>query len=91
MTLRTSFVKAIEDGADARMKTDTRTIVVNVPPAQAFEPVRRIGGATGWYFGNLLWSARGWVDQRLGGVGMRRGRRDRRALRGGRRDRRLDS
>jgi hypothetical protein len=76
MTLRTSFVKAIEDGAAARIKRDTRTVVVDVPRAQAFEPVRRVGGATGWYFGNLLWSARGWVDQRCGGVGMRRGRRD---------------
>ena len=76
MTLRASFVKAIEDGAEERWKRDTRTIVVNVPPALAFEPVRRVGGATGWYFGNSLWKARGWVDRRLGGVGMHRGRRD---------------
>jgi uncharacterized protein YbjT (DUF2867 family) len=76
MTLRTSFVKAIEEGAEARWKIDTRTIVVSVPPVRAFEPVRRLGGATGWYFGNLLWKARGWVDRRLGGVGMHRGRRD---------------
>ena len=61
MTLRTSFVKAIEEGAEARWKIDTRTIVVSVPPVRAFEPVRRLGGATGWYFGNLLWKARGWV------------------------------
>jgi len=76
MTLRTSFVKAIEEGAEARWKIDTRTIVVSVPPNRAFEPIRRLGGATGWYFGNLLWKARGWVDRRLGGVGMHRGRRD---------------
>ena len=76
MTLRTSFVKAIEEGAEARWKIDTRTIVVSVPPVRAFEPVRRLGGATGWYLGNLFWKARGWVDRRLGGVGMHRGRRD---------------
>ena len=76
MALRASFTKAIEDGADTRLKVDTRTIEVSVPPAQAFEPVRRVGGAAGWYFGNLLWTARGWLDQRFGGVGMRRGRRD---------------
>ena len=76
MTLRASFAKAIEDGAAGRLKTDTRTITVNVPPAQAFEPVRRVGGASGWYFGNLLWTARGWVDRLLGGRGMQRGRRD---------------
>ena len=76
MPLRASFAKAIEDGTPARIKTDTRTVTVNVPPAQAFEPVRRVGGAAGWYFGNPLWKARGWVDRLLGGVGMHRGRRD---------------
>ena len=76
MPLHDAFVDAIDDGAAARRKTDTRTAVVNVPPAQAFAPVRRIGGATGWYFGNPLWRVRGWMDQLVGGVGMRRGRRD---------------
>jgi hypothetical protein len=75
MTLRASFTKAIQ-GSTARLKVDTRTVVVDVPPAQAFEPVRRVGGAAGWYFGNPLWKARGWVDRQLGGVGMHRGRRD---------------
>jgi uncharacterized protein YbjT (DUF2867 family) len=76
MPLRASLVKAIEEGAPARWKQDTRSVVVDVPPAQAFEPVRRVGGATGWYFGNFLWKARGWLDRRLGGVGMHRRRRD---------------
>lgn len=76
MPLRAAFITAIEDGTAARVKEDTRTIVVDVPPAQAFEPVRRIGGAAGWYFGNVLWTARGWLDRCLGGVGMGRGRRD---------------
>ena len=47
-----------------------------VSPAQAFRPIRRIGGATGWYFGNRLWRLRGFVDLLAGGVGVRRGRRD---------------
>jgi hypothetical protein len=76
MPLRASLVKAIEEGAPARWKQDTRSVVVDVPPAQAFEPVRRVGGATGWYFGNFLWKARGWLDRRLGGVGMHRRRRE---------------
>lgn len=33
-----------------------------------------IGGKTGWYYGNLLWEMRGIMDQLMGGVGMRRGR-----------------
>ncbi len=76
MCLRAAFFNAIEEGAAARRKQDTRTVVVNVAPSQAFAPVRRIGGASGWYFGNVLWSVRGWLDRWLGGVGMSRGRRD---------------
>ncbi len=33
-----------------------------------------IGGKTGWYYGNWLWEIRGFMDQLVGGVGMRRGR-----------------
>ena len=55
---------------------DSRTITVDVPPDQAFAPIRRIGGRTGWYYGNWLWSLRGFLDLLVGGVGVRRGRRD---------------
>ncbi len=74
--LRSAIVTAIEGGAGARRKEDVRTVIADVPPAQAFAPVRRIGGVTGWYFGDALWKARGWLDRCFGGVGMRRGRRD---------------
>ena len=55
---------------------DSRTITVAVSPEQAFAPIRRIGGQTGWYYGNWLWSLRGFLDLLIGGVGVRRGRRD---------------
>jgi uncharacterized protein YbjT (DUF2867 family) len=55
---------------------DSRTISVDVPVAAAFTPVRRIGGKTGWYYGNWLWQIRGFMDLLVGGVGVRRGRRD---------------
>jgi uncharacterized protein YbjT (DUF2867 family) len=55
---------------------DSRTVTVDVPAAVAFRPIRRIGGATGWYYGNWLWRLRGFVDLLVGGVGLRRGRRD---------------
>jgi len=55
---------------------DSRTIDVAVPPEQAFAPIRRIGGRTGWYYGNWLWWLRGFLDLLIGGVGLRRGRRD---------------
>ena len=62
---------------------DTRTRHVAATPRQAFEPIRRIGGATGWYYGNWLWQLRGLIDRALGGVGMHRGRRDSDWLRAG--------
>ncbi len=55
---------------------DSRSIEVPVPPAEAFRPIRRIGGATGWYFADRLWRLRGFFDLVAGGVGVRRGRRD---------------
>ena len=55
---------------------DDRHITVHVPPERAFAAIRRIGGANGWYYGNWLWQIRGGLDILVGGVGMRRGRRD---------------
>ena len=43
---------------------------------RAFLPIARIGGARGWYCGTWLWRLRGAADLLIGGVGMRRGRRD---------------
>ncbi len=53
-----------------------RTAEVNVSPQAAFAPIQRIGGQTGWYFGDWLWRLRGFLDLLVGGVGVRRGRRD---------------
>jgi hypothetical protein len=55
---------------------DVRTVEVPAPSAVAFRPIQRIGGGTGWYYGNWLWTLRWWVDLLMGGVGLRRGRRD---------------
>jgi len=53
---------------------DARERDVPVAPARAFAPIRRIGGTTGWYYGNRLWRLRGFLDLLAGGVGLRRGR-----------------
>lgn len=50
---------------------DSRTITVPVSRHQAFDPIRRIGGTTGWYYGNWLWRLRGLIDLAVGGPGMR--------------------
>ena len=55
---------------------DSRTQSVKANEAQAFRPIRRIGGETGWYYGTWLWQIRGFLDLLVGGVGVRRGRRD---------------
>jgi uncharacterized protein YbjT (DUF2867 family) len=55
---------------------DSRVITVALPPDLAFVPIERIGGQTGWYYGDLLWHLRGWLDLMFGGAGLRRGRRD---------------
>ena len=43
--------------------------------ADVWQSVCRIGGKTGWYYGNFLWRLRGILDRLAGGVGLRRGRR----------------
>ena len=53
---------------------DSRTAKVGMPPALAFKPIQRIGGATGWYSWNWLWRLRGFIDLLVGGIGVRRGR-----------------
>jgi hypothetical protein len=48
-----------------------------------FDVFSTLGGATGWLSLNWAWHLRGWLDRLIGGVGMRRGRRDPRHLRVG--------
>jgi uncharacterized protein YbjT (DUF2867 family) len=55
---------------------DSQTAETKVSPAEAFAPIRRIGGQNGWYFAQFLWRIRGFADLLAGGVGLRRGRRD---------------
>lgn len=40
-----------------------------------------IGGENGWFAFDILWKIRGFLDKLLGGVGLRRGRRDKKTLR----------
>ncbi len=53
---------------------ESLTVVTTKTPAEAFEPIRRIGGKAGWYYANVLWRVRGLVDLWTGGPGLRRGR-----------------
>lgn len=62
---------------------DSRTVPVALPADQVFPLVEAIGGDTGWYYGDWLWRVRGFLDLLVGGVGLRRGRRDPKRLRPG--------
>jgi uncharacterized protein YbjT (DUF2867 family) len=62
---------------------EARTTTVEAPPSVAFDAITRLGGETGWLYGNALWRLRGWVDQLIGGVGFRQGRRHETHLRVG--------
>jgi len=59
-----------------RLLINEQTGRTPVDPHRAFAPIRRIGGRTGWYFGNPLWKIRGLIDLMMGGVGLRWGRPD---------------
>lgn len=47
------------------------------------DKVWSIGGDNGWYFANILWKIRGYVDKIFGGVGLRRGRTNSNSLESG--------
>ena len=66
------FSKYIEVPVNGCFK-DIRSIKLENTSA-SLEKIWAIGGKTGWYYGNWLWEIRGILDQLVGGVGMRRGR-----------------
>ncbi|MDP9347121.1 MAG: SDR family oxidoreductase [Actinomycetota bacterium] len=66
-----------------RRLVSSRAVRIDSEPGQAFAPIQRIGGHTGWYGADSFWRLRGVVDAVAGGVGLRRGRRDRCDLRVG--------
>ncbi len=60
----------------SHLKVDQRREISDMPVEQLFERVQRIGGTTGYYYADWLWRLRGMIDRVLGGIGMRKGRRD---------------
>ncbi len=55
--------------------TDVKTRPVNDSDLeQVLENIWSIGGKRGWYYADLLWKLRGFLDKAFGGIGLRRGR-----------------
>jgi uncharacterized protein YbjT (DUF2867 family) len=64
------------DWSGGSMYTDRRERHADADPATLWRVVVGIGGENGWYSFPLAWSIRGWLDRMVGGVGLRRGRRN---------------
>ncbi len=58
------------------MIIERRQKKVAAPPEAAFKVFTGLGGKTGWLYANWAWALRGLMDRFVGGVGLRRGRRD---------------
>lgn len=68
------------DWAGGTLYVDERARTTSADPAEVWRVVEGIGGDAGWYSFPLAWRVRGWLDRAVGGVGLRRGRRDARTL-----------
>ncbi|MEV5978445.1 SDR family oxidoreductase [Streptomyces sp. NPDC052114] len=71
------------DWAGGSLYRDERQLTVDAPRAALWKVIEGIGGDNGWYSFPLAWAVRGWLDRFVGGVGLRRGRRDAERLRVG--------
>jgi len=62
---------------------DERIVYTEASLDSLWRSVEEIGGPRGWYGADFLWWLRGLFDRLIGGVGLRRGRRDPQFLRQG--------
>jgi len=64
------------DWAGETLYKDTREQITPASIGSLWKTVEQIGGDNGWYGSDFLWFLRGLLDRLIGGVGLRRGRRD---------------
>ena len=62
--------------AGGSLYTDEREVFTDADPADVWRIIEGIGGDNGWYSFPLAWEVRGLIDMAIGGVGLRRGRRN---------------
>jgi hypothetical protein len=65
------------------LELERRRLLVRAPPAAVYRAFSGLGGERGWLYADWLWQVRGLMDRAVGGVGLRRGRRDPDDLRAG--------
>ncbi len=66
------YLFTVESG----LMLERRTMLVDLPPEMVFRSYMGIGGTRGWLYMDWAWALRGWFDKLIGGVGIRRGRRN---------------
>ncbi|MET8159979.1 SDR family oxidoreductase [Sphaerisporangium sp. NPDC005289] len=71
------------DWAGGSLYIDERSRAVRASPEALWRVIEGIGGGNGWYSLPVAWWVRGLADRAVGGVGLRRGRRDPARLRVG--------
>jgi uncharacterized protein YbjT (DUF2867 family) len=64
------------DWAGGSLLCDEQSTTTDAPANALYRAISGIGGDRGWYVTPLLWRLRGWADKFVGGVGLRRGRRN---------------
>jgi uncharacterized protein YbjT (DUF2867 family) len=69
---QSGFASLVEVPVDGCF-SDKRQIKVS-NPEKVMNNIWSIGGETGWYYADFLWSLRGILDKIVGGVGLKRGR-----------------
>jgi hypothetical protein len=71
------------DWSGGTLLSDVRTVTAHATAGELFTTVSAVGGEGGWPAHGWAWRVRGLFDQIIGGVGLRRGRRDPHRLRVG--------
>ncbi|HEX8908212.1 MAG TPA: SDR family oxidoreductase [Anaeromyxobacteraceae bacterium] len=66
----------VELTTDRGLLIERRQLAVAAPAAAVFRAFTGLGGARGWLYADWTWRLRGALDRLVGGVGLRRGRRD---------------
>jgi len=65
------------------LELERRRLTVQAPPEAVYRAFSGLGGDRGWLYADWSWRLRGLLDRAMGGVGLRRGRRDPDDLRAG--------
>ncbi|MCH8546572.1 MAG: SDR family oxidoreductase [Cryomorphaceae bacterium] len=70
----TNFINRVEVPELGCFRDQQQVVFPKSKRKDVIENIWRLGGDNGYYYGNVLWRIRGYLDKLVGGVGLRRGR-----------------